>query len=995
MENKKLIQLLNNPSIFEKNRLKPFSDHVFTDLDNNLSKFRKSLNGKWFFKYTKGLNNRDETFSSVKEFDSFDRIKVPSHIEFNGYGNFQYVNTQYPWDGVEDIEPPMIPIETNQIGYYAKTFDYPTEFTQEDDIFICFNGVEVAFNVWLNGEYIGYSEDSHTPARFDLSKHIKKTNNILSVEVYKYSSASWLEDQDFWRHFGIHRDVYLYTEPKNYIKDLFVKTTLINDYKDAVLSLNLDLSQKQELGIVLYDNDGNEVFSDRKIVLEKDTLEYRLKNINLWSAEVPYLYTLEITTIDGKTRQKVGFREFKLEDNIMKINGKRIYFRGINRHDVSSVNGRSVTKEEMLEDVLFFKRTNINAVRTSHYPNQKYLYDLCDEYGLYVIDEANLETHGSWMVMGKVIADSKHIVPHHKKEWLGACLDRANNMLERDKNHPSIIIWSCGNESYAGEVINQMADLYRVKDPSRLVHYEGCFNYPEYNQSTDMESRMYARVDDIIEYLENDPKKPFINCEYSHAMGNSNGGLVDYDLLDSKYPMYQGGFIWEYMSHGIRKEDGTIGFGGDFGDRPTDYNFVIDGVLNSDKSTTPKVDEIKQVFSPVKITVKESNIIIDNRNLFTNLNEFAFTKQYFNDGNLIKQENLVIDLEPEKSVSLPYVIEDRLEGELLVRVIMSTKRKFNGLPEGYEITFGEYVFESELDYSLNNNESDSFRYIDADHNIGVYGTDFSVLFSKQFGRMMSLKYNGVEFIESPHNTIHPNFYRAYTDNDLGAGKSFQLSSLGMISNQKHQYSRIVSSELTNEGVIVKTSVMLPLPTKPTVKVDYLINKNGSVKITQTMNETKDLLELFRFGFTMKIPNEYSQVEYYGYGPNENYMDRLSGSKLGKYTYEVNDQLRYERPQSYGNRTNVRYVAITNNENFGLQVTSNTLFEASVLPHSEEELDMAYHQEELNQHQFTNLYFDLMNTGIAGDDSWQSWALEKYTLKLDKKLKFEIKIEKKC
>ena len=285
----------------------------------------------------------------------------------------------------------------------------------------------------------------------------------------------------------------------------------------------------------------------------------------------------------------------------MLINGKRIYFRGINRHDVSPVNGRAVTKEEMLEDIIFFKQNNINAVRTSHYPNQKYIYDLCDEFGLYVIDETNLETHGTWMIAGVPIHDSKNIVPHHKPEWKGACLDRARSMLERDKNHPSIIIWSCGNESYAGKVISAMAHYFREKDNTRLVHYEGCFHYPEYNDSTDMESRMYARVTDIEAYLNDQPTKPYISCEYSHAMGNSNGGLLEYDLLDDQYDMYQGGFIWEYMDHAILGEDGTYKFGGDFGDRPTDYNFVIDGIRKADKSMTPKIPEMKQVFSPIKV----------------------------------------------------------------------------------------------------------------------------------------------------------------------------------------------------------------------------------------------------------------------------------------------------------------------------------------------------------------------------------------------------------
>ena len=584
------LSYLENSEIYEVNRLEAKSDHKFyrnlEELKEDKSSFKTLLNGEWKFHYSKNLdgiiNNFYEEDYSV---ESWDNIKVPGHIQLQGYDKPHYVNTMYSWDGHDDIVPPLIPKRYNPVGCYVKEFDIPSEFFGKP-LYISFGGVESAFFLWLNGKFVGYSEDSFTPSDFDLSNLYKVGKNKLAVMVVKFCSGSWLEDQDFWRFSGIFRDVYLYTKPETHINDIFVHTNLKENYKKCELDIDLKIEGNLDSVIkyTLTDNDNNKILDKtQSIESNKLSIKEEVTDIKLWSAEESNLYTLLIEVLDKNNniieviQQKVGFRAFEMINNIMHINGKRIVFKGVNRHEFSCYKGRYVSKEEMLWDVKTMKRNNINAVRTSHYPNQSYFYELCDEYGLYVIDETNLESHGTWQKMGKI--DSKYVVPDSKKEWRECVLDRAKSMLERDKNHPSIIIWSCGNEAFGGENIYLMSEYFRNTDSSRLVHYEGVFNDRRYNNTSDMESRMYAKVKDIEEYLNNNPQKPFMLCEYTHAMGNSNGAMYKYIELEDKYQMYQGGFIWDFIDQGLMNKDiygkDYLAYGGDFGDRPTDYNFCM------------------------------------------------------------------------------------------------------------------------------------------------------------------------------------------------------------------------------------------------------------------------------------------------------------------------------------------------------------------------------------------------------------------------------------
>lgn len=593
-DNNQLLQVLENPEIFKINRLPAHSSHrYYPTLElaqvGGAMPWRKCLNGTWQFLYSETLADRPLGFEGT-DFDTttFNQIEVPGHIQLQGYGRPQYTNIAYPWDGIEKVTQPQIPKIFNPTASYVRNFTVPTDWI--DGVFISFQGVETAFNVWVNGQFVGYSEDSFTPSAFDLTPFIDKNGeNKLAVQVYQFASASWLEDQDFWRMSGIFRDVYLYTKPATHIEDFFTKTLLNDKYSRAKVITDFKVTGMDEATIEarLLDNEGDVVaIGNIQTAAGAANLMLEVEKPKLWSAEHPYLYSLEILLKQDDILveaicQPVGIREFKMDNKIMKINGQRIVFRGVNRHEFSATRGRSITRADMEWDIKFMKAHNLNAVRTSHYPNDVYFYELCDKYGLYVIDEANIETHGSWNYSEET--DFSAYVPHDHPEWLAPVIDRAENVFARDKNHPSVIIWSCGNEAHGGEVLFKMAEYFRAQDETRLVHYEGIFWDRRYNDTSDMESQMYSKVATIREYLEKDPQKPFILCEYSHAMSNSCGGLNRYIELE-EYEMYQGGFIWDFIDQTLVKTDRYgqefLAYGGDFDDRPSDYNFCTNGIVD-------------------------------------------------------------------------------------------------------------------------------------------------------------------------------------------------------------------------------------------------------------------------------------------------------------------------------------------------------------------------------------------------------------------------------
>lgn len=624
------LHYLDDPEVFRVNQLPAHSDHCFycsrEELQSGENSLFQSLNGSWKFHYARNCAERPSGFYR-KEFytdrgmDQFDDILVPGHIELAGYDKIHYINTMYPWEGhvfrrpaysIEGHDPAECSFhkaQYNPVGSYLKVFDLEPGLLKKR-IVVCFAGVEQAMYVWLNGEFIGYAEDSFTPSEFELTPYLREKGNVLAVEVHKRSSAAFLEDQDFFRFFGIFRDVTLYAKPAIHVEDLWAKPYLKEDNASGSLEVELKLSYTEEPGkvrIILRDQQENICYEQAAdITKEMKLMSVDIHSVIPWSYQKPYLYTLRIEVFDknGRLREivpyQLGFRRIEIKDKLILFNGERLIINGVNRHEWSADSGRCVSRDEMVADMSIIKRNNINAVRTSHYPNQIPWYYLCDENGIYVMAETNLESHGSWQKMGQV--EPSWNIPGSIPQWREAVIDRARTNFEVFKNHTSILFWSLGNESYAGDNIEAMNRFFKERDDSRLVHYEGVFHNRAYEDTiSDMESRMYATPEEIATYLEERPKKPFLLCEYMHDMGNSLGGMKSYmDLLD-RYDMYQGGFIWDFIDQALYINDEVTGdrvlrYGGDFDDRPSDYEFSGNGIVFANRTEKPAMQEVRYFY---------------------------------------------------------------------------------------------------------------------------------------------------------------------------------------------------------------------------------------------------------------------------------------------------------------------------------------------------------------------------------------------------------------
>ena len=612
---------LTDPELFRVNRLDAHSDHICyaskEELDRGESSLYQSLDGCWKLAWSRNPGCRPEDFWQEGYDDSsFGSIQVPAHMELQGYGQIQYINTLYPWDGRSDIRPPEIDWERTSVGSYVRTFDLEPGLLGKS-VCISFQGVERAFYVWLNGHFVGYAEDSFTPSDFDLTPYIRQKGNRLCVEVYQHGSASWLEDQDFFRFSGIFRSVVLYAKPRVHVEDLWLRTGLQEDNTTGTLHLRLLVSgpvgeiqckiSHPRQGCLF---DGRLSLTQEGEYLISQVLEF--ESILPWSDESPELYQVVLTVQDPRGAAvewipyRIGFRRFELKDGLMRLNGQRLVIRGVNRHEWNPETGRAIGIQEMQNAMATIRKNNINAVRTSHYPNQTPWYHLCDENGIYLMDETNLESHGSWQKLGAV--EPSWNVPGSLPQWKAAVLDRAESMFQRDKNHVSILFWSCGNESFAGEDILAMADWFRAQDPSRLVHYEGVFHNRVFDAISDVESRMYASPADIRSYLVSNPAKPFLLCEYMHDMGNSLGGMESYIRLEEEFPQYQGGFIWDYMDQALWHKDASgnriLGYGGDFGDRQSDYAFSGNGIVFADGREKPAMQEVRYWYAPKDVRTR-------------------------------------------------------------------------------------------------------------------------------------------------------------------------------------------------------------------------------------------------------------------------------------------------------------------------------------------------------------------------------------------------------
>lgn len=990
---------LSDPEVFGVNRIKAHSDHNYFVEGDNL---RQYINGVWKFTYSENPKKRAEDFYKTDvDISGFDDITVPGHIQLQGYGEIKYVNCMYPWDAIEDIIPPQVPEESNPVGGYVRDVEID-ERLKGKRIFISFQGVESAFYLYVNDKFVGYSEDSFTPAEFEITQFLNDGKNRIGVEVFQRSTGAWLEDQDFWRFSGIFRDVYLYAVPDIHVRDLFIHTNVDDEYIDAAVTIDADIMIKDDdrdrvescsVDVIMSDAEGNEVISIKDMtVKEAFDSELIIKNAKLWSAEIPYLYELKIILKENGNEletiiQKVGIRRFEIKDKVMLINGRRIELNGVNRHEFNCRRGRCVTEEDMLWDIKFCKQNNINAVRTCHYPNNSRWYELCDEYGIYLIDEANLETHGTWFYDNPVMP-----IPKDHPEWCNIVLDRANTMVQRDKNHPSVIIWSCGNESNGGINIFLMSELMRKLDSSRIVHYEGIFHDMRYRGTSDVESRMYAKPWEIEEYLNNNPDKPYISCEYSHAMGNSCGNIGEYQALHDKYPMYQGGFIWDYIDQFIMREneygEEVPSYGGDFGDRPNDSNFSGDGIVFCDRRPTPKMQEVKFVYQQLQLFPDFGGVRIKNRRLFKGTDDVNLKIQLLRDGEVCFEKVMEVDVpageERYISVDIP---KRETDGEYVVQAYMELKESCLYADAGYVIACGRGVTDSVKEKTLHAGKG-TLKVIKGHSNVGVHGDGFSVMFSKIEGSLISLKYDGREYIE---RKPMPCYYRASTDNDRGCGYMFRSGIWQQVG--KWQRMKDMQVDETPEGVKIRYIYELPEPFDgKEVTVTYTVLCDGKVIADAEYPGIAGAPELPLFGLEFTFKHTQNEFRYYGLGPEENYSDRSDGALYGIYSSDASSNLTdYAFPQACGNRTEARWLEVGNSEGVLKFEALDKPFQFTVLPYNETQLEEARHMEELPKPYYTFVKIMAEQMGVGGDDSWGAQVHDAYRISGDKPIQLRVAV----
>ena len=1021
---------VKDPEYFMDHRMDAHSDHVayasWKESEEEKSSYRYSLDGIWKFHYAKNYEQTVKGFEETGvDCHSWDDIRVPAHIQMEGYDSPQYVNVQYPWDGREAIMPGEIPQRFNPVASYVKYFEVPEQM-KDKPLYISFQGAESGLAVWLNGNFVGYSEDTFTPSEFELTPYVKDGENKLAVQVFKWTSGSWCEDQDFYRFSGLYRSVYLYTIPEVHIYDMCVRTLLDDAYRDADLSI--DLTTMGEGGVAkLTLLEGENVQKTAKVKLEKSShVSISVQAPHLWSAEDPYLYELKIEVKkDGETKecisQKVGFRRFEMKDNIMCLNGKRIVFKGVNRHEFSSKTGRAVSTEEIVKDIVTMKRNNINAIRTCHYPDDSRIYALCDAYGLYMIAENNMESHGSWDPVARGLEDKSVVVPGDNMKWEGMMLDRVNSCYQRDKNHPAILIWSCGNESYGGKVIYDMSEKFRSLDPTRLVHYEGVFNDRRYNDSSDMESQMYPSVESIREFLKKDRSKPFICCEYTHAMGNSCGAMFKYTDLTDEEPLYQGGFIWDYIDQSITKKDRYgkefQAYGGDFLERPTDYNFSGNGICYAKgRAESPKMQEVKFNYQNISVSFTEDGFTVKNKNLFTDTAEYDCILLLEKNGVAAGRRKIALSVAPlsEKTFVLEELegcmaLADELEhagkeagAEYALTVSFVLRGELLWAKPGHEIAFGQKIFAAkspanggtigdaaaEYEGKCVTNRKAGLQIIRGKWNLGVKGENFDVLFSYNSCGLVSYRYMGKELIEK---IPMPNFWRAPIDNDCGSrmqGRMAQwkIASMyaGMSSKGMFDYEEPVVREAENSVSITYTYL---LPTTPQAKcrVTYTVTPDAYVQTELTYDPVEELGDMPEFGMLFKLNADYDRLEWYGLGPQETYADRRCGAKLGVYKNRVADNMaQYLVPQECGNKVGVRYAKVTDERGRGMLFTGDEL-SFSALPYTPHELENAMHAYELPEVHYTVVRVALAQMGIGGDDSWGAPVHPEYHIDVTKPL----------
>lgn len=986
------VNWLSDPTVFAVNRLPAHA--ALTVLDGLGRPMETSLDGRWKFAWSPTVEEAPADFAA-READvrRWDDITVPGAIQLQGGGRWglpQYTNVAWPWDGHEALAPGEVP-HANAVGTYVKDFTLPDGW--QGPVYVRFGGASAALAVWCNGVFVGYSESSFNPAEFDLTPYLDRGGpNRLAAQVFQYCSGSWLEDQDMWRLSGLFRSVTLHAKALTHVADAVVDTQLSPDYSRA--TLKLDVKLEGELAGRLQLDTGTQCI-EQPVTGRELSLSATFGQPRLWSAETPHLYpvTLRVLSAGGavleQVRLNVGFRRFALEDGVLKLNGKRLVFKGVNRHEWNCNTARTLTLEDMEADVKALKKANVNAVRASHYPNDPRWYDLCDEYGLYVMDEVNLETHATWQ-KPRGRRTMNEALPGGSIRWRDSVMSRAEALLRQDRNHPCVLLWSLGNESGGGKTLFELGEYFRSMDPGRPVHYEGTFQDNTYPDTSDVESRMYATVEECERWLKDHPRgKPFLLCEYSHAMGNSCGHLAKYTALASKYPHFQGGFVWDMIDQGLRARAPTgeeyFAYGGDFSDWPNDGNFCADGLWFADRAESPKVQELRHCYRDFDVVPSRYDIQIANNSLYTDLSAYVVRVLLMRDGKLLESREVRASAAPGQTahLPLPFRVPDA-PGEYTVTAHVLLARDKPWAQAGWCVAKGQCVLRLAapapvclLPVTL----------VEGDYTIGVAGDGFHVLFQRATGQLCSYRKNGVELLQAP---VRLNFWRAPTDNDRGWGMPREMGGWRFAGEYAPCIScAVTAGDMDEPRVDVTALYHLNGNKELPVTVQYTVTGDGQVQATLEYGGARTVA-VPEFGLLFTLPKTYSRVDYYGRGPAENYIDRKTGAMLGRYEYTAPENLTpYSRPQECGNRTGVRMAAVTGADGLGFVFRAGAPggMDLGALPYTPQELECARHAYALPAVTKTVVRCTMGQMGVGGEDSWGARVHEDALCRIEQGTRF--------